>query len=78
MEAPKENEAKQAEPIKVKDKYALELVHKMLGYRIILDDLALKCGLTGKEFWERVVKIYKLDRERFYVFDYINNEIKEK
>lgn len=66
------------EPIKVKDKFALELADKMVGYRTILDDLALKYGLTGSEFWMRMRKIYKIDTDKQLYYDHVNKEVRER
>ena len=65
------------EPIKVEDEYALELAKKLVGYRRVLDDLALQRGATGMEFWKRLQKVYNLDKEKSYLFDHVNNEIRE-
>lgn len=66
------------EPIKVEDTFALELAEKLIGYRAVLDDLALKYGITGTEFWRRLSKVYNLDKETNYLFDHVNKEIRER
>ena len=65
------------EPIKVGDKYTLELASKLLGYRILIDNLALMYGNTQLEFWTRLREIYKLDKDKTYHYDHIDKEIRE-
>lgn len=66
------------EPIKVEDKFALELAQKLVGYRAVLDDLALKYGLTGSEFWTRLHKVYKIDMDKQLYYDHVNKEVRER
>lgn len=65
------------ERIKVTDKRAIELGKTLLGYRIVLDNMALRWADTGLEFWGRLRELHKLDTEKRYRYDHFTNEIIE-
>jgi len=65
--------------IKIEDKNLKLLVDKMLGLRLLLDDLALRKGEITKAFWERAAKLYGLDLEKkFYRLLPMTYEIEEE
>ena len=65
--------------IKIEDKDLRLLVDKMLGLRLLLDDLALRKGEITKAFWERAAKLYGLDLEKkFYRLLPMTYEIEEE
>ena len=61
--------------IKIEDKNLKEVLDKILGYRMLLDDLALRHAQVVKAFWERATKLYGLDPEKkryrvwFYTYE---------
>ena len=61
--------------IKIEDKGLRELMDKILGFRYLLDELAVREGQTTKAFWERAAKLYGLDLEKkryrvwFYTYE---------
>ena len=61
--------------VKVEDPTLIELGDKILGYRILLDELALKHATTLKEFWDRARELYNLEEDKRYKYRHYTREI---
>ena len=64
--------------IKIEDRTLKELLDKAVGYRKILDDLALRYSQTSRDFWLRAKELYGLDlKNKRYLADPNTYEIVE-
>ena len=65
--------------IKIEDRDLQMLMDKMLGFRLLLEDLALRRAEIAKTFWEKATKLYNLDLEKKrYTIWYMTHEIEEE
>jgi len=64
--------------IKIEDKNLRDLVDRMVGLRLLLDDLALRKAEISKAFWEKAAELYGLDlKKKFYRVWTMTYEIEE-
>ena len=65
--------------VKVEDKSLLELSDKLVGYRMLVDDLAVMLAKTSREFWSKATELYQLDPEKKrYHYGHYAREIMEE
>jgi len=64
--------------IKIEDKNLRALVDKMVGFRLLVEEIAQRKAELSRDFWERAKELYGLDlKNKVYRLWFHNYEIEE-